>query len=391
MTLRRTLVALQVAVVALGLAAFGVASYVLYQRSEAHAAHTRLTSQVAPLAHELCQAVGACGHGFDSRPAGAAGPASTPACGTTVDARYINPTPGTYAELRSPSGSVLARIRVPFSSLACPDPRLPARVPLHGFMQVPSASEAPGPFLVFAVPASEGGATGPAGPNGFGPGQAGARALARDVVVVAIPINTITASLRNLRYLELGLGGTLIVLLALITRLLVRRSLEPLERMVATAGAIAGGDLSRRVPGGDPRSEIGQLGNALNHMLGSIEGAFAARDATEQRLRQFLADASHELRTPLTSIRGYAELWRLSSHGDDPPVDTATAMARIEHHAQRMGELIEELLLLARLDEARPPERRPVDLTVLAAEACDDAAAIDPERVVTLDAPASIV
>ena len=405
MTLRRTLVAVQVAVVAVGLAVFGVASYVLYQGSLQRAEQGKLLAQVQPLRDELCQAVGACrpsGTPAHGTPAGGAShSAYASSCGSTLHGRYIIPIPGSFAELRAPSGAVLAVLRVPYAGpetggARCPRPALPRDLPTGRFRSVTSANTAPGPFLVYAANASVGG-TGPDGgsPDATGPGST---PLAHDVVVVAIPTTSVTTSLRNLRILELAVGAVLLLVLGAVTLLVVRRSLQPLERMVGTARAISGGDLSRRVPAGDDRTEIGQLGHALNHMLASIEQAFAQREATEHRLRQFLADASHELRTPLTSIRGYAELWRLSGgrvtapgDHDEPVIDATTAMDRVEHHARRMSDLVEELLLLARLDEARPTERRPVDLAALAAEACDDIAAVDPQRAVSLDAPDAVV
>jgi len=134
---------------------------------------------------------------------------------------------------------------------------------------------------------------------------------------------------------------------------------------------------------------MGQLGLALNRMLENIEAAFAEREATETRLRQFLADASHELRTPLTSIQGFAELFRVS--GDDARVDLPTVLRRIEEESARMRILVEDLLLLARLDQTREPERTPVDLAVLAANACSDAVATHPSRPVRLDAPEPVV
>jgi len=134
---------------------------------------------------------------------------------------------------------------------------------------------------------------------------------------------------------------------------------------------------------------VGQLGLALNTMLGDIEVAFHEREATERRLRQFLADASHELRTPLTSIQGFAELFRVS--GEDARVDLPTILRRIEEESARMKVLVEDLLLLARLDEPRATERAPVDLAVLAADACSDAVAHAPDRPITLDAPEPVV
>ena len=142
------------------------------------------------------------------------------------------------------------------------------------------------------------------------------------------------------------------------------------------------GDLSQRVEPATSTTEVGRLGLALNGMLHQIEGAFAERAASEARLRQFAADASHELRTPLTSIRGYAELFRRGA--DQHPEDLAKAMRRIEEEAVRMGVLVDDLLLLARLDQGRPLEQHAVDLTQLARDAVDDARAADAHRNVTL-------
>ena len=129
----------------------------------------------------------------------------------------------------------------------------------------------------------------------------------------------------------------------------MRVGLLPLDRMGHTAGAIAGGDLSHRVESTDPRTEVGRLGISLNAMLDRLERAFGEREASEDRLRRFIADASHELRTPLASIRGYAELFRMGAARE--PADVEKAMGRIEDEAARMGVLVEDLLTLARLDE----------------------------------------
>jgi two-component system OmpR family sensor kinase len=154
--------------------------------------------------------------------------------------------------------------------------------------------------------------------------------------------------------------------------------------MEQTAAEIAGGDLSRRVPDTDPHTESGRLGTALNTMLVRIEAALAARTASEQRLRRFLADASHELRTPLTSIQGFAELYRRGGAPPGPALDEA--MGRIESEVGRMRLLVNDLLLLARLDEERPLERHPVDLLAVAADAVRDAHVRVPSRFVQLAA-----
>src|SRR4029077_16174866 len=150
------------------------------------------------------------------------------------------------------------------------------------------------------------------------------------------------------------------------------------EDMERTAGAIAAGDLSQRVKIVDQNTEVGRVGIALNEMMQQIETAFEARAASEARLRRFVGDASHELRTPLTSIRGYAELFRRGSA--DRPEDLAKAMRRIEEEADRMGSLVDDMLLLARLDQGRPLERHPVDLTRITRHAVDDARAVAPNR-----------
>jgi two-component system OmpR family sensor kinase len=144
--------------------------------------------------------------------------------------------------------------------------------------------------------------------------------------------------------------------------------------MAGTADAIASGDLTRRVPEERAGTEVGRLGSALNEMLGQIEAAFSEKSASEERLRQFVADASHELRTPLTSIRGYAEL--LSRGGFADEVGRNKALKRIEEEATRMGGLVEDLLLLAELDRGRPLRHEPVDLNRISADAVGDSNAV---------------
>jgi two-component system OmpR family sensor kinase len=152
--------------------------------------------------------------------------------------------------------------------------------------------------------------------------------------------------------------------------------------MIDTASAIAGGDLSRRVDHDDDGTELGQLAQALDDMLGQLEASFDERAAAQTRLEQFVADASHELRTPVTAIRGYAELYRGGGLEDRANLDRA--MTRIEQESARMGGLVEDLLLLARLDEHRPLEHETVDVRALAADATSDLQAIEPERPVEL-------
>ncbi|WP_433211995.1 sensor histidine kinase [Dactylosporangium sp. CS-047395] len=192
-------------------------------------------------------------------------------------------------------------------------------------------------------------------------------------VVVAISFDEIDSSVSRQVVMSATIGGFVLLVLAVVAYVMVRSSLRPLVEVEQTAEAIAAGDLSRRVPESDPRTEVGGLAQALNTMLGQIETAFDERRASEEaalasegRMRRFVADASHELRTPLTSIRGFAELYRQSGQTDDN-------IRRIEHHATRMGLLVDDLLLLARMDQQRPLEKRPVDLLSLATDALIDA------------------
>jgi len=202
-------------------------------------------------------------------------------------------------------------------------------------------------------------------------------------LVVAVPMNDVVQTLRRLVLIELVTTGAILAGVGVLALVVVRAGLRPLEDIGRTAGAIAEGDLSRRVERAEPRTEVGRLGLSLNAMLAQIQTAFEARQASEDRLRRFVADASHELRTPLTSIRGYAEMFRRGA--SDRPDDLATSMRRIEEESARMGVLVDDLLLLARLDQGRPLERQPVDLARVAADAVADARAVEPERSIALD------
>jgi two-component system OmpR family sensor kinase len=210
-----------------------------------------------------------------------------------------------------------------------------------------------------------------------------------DMLVFAAPLRDVEQTIAKLVGIQLLASAAVLVGVGISAFLLIRGGLRPLQGMGRTAAAIAAGDLSRRVEHTDERTEVGQLGVAFNRMLGRIETSFAAQQASEQQLRRFIADASHELRTPLTSIRGYAELFRRGAA--ERPEDLAKAMRRIEEEAARMGVLVDDLLLLARLDQGRALERNPVDLALVAADAVDDARAVEPDRPIDLDAPPSLV
>lgn len=204
-------------------------------------------------------------------------------------------------------------------------------------------------------------------------------------LVVAIPLTELAKTLQRLLIIAGSVTVGVLLTLALLSMVTVRRGLRPLERIEVTAEAIAAGDLSRRVEQTDPHTEVGRLGASLNVMLGRIEEAMDERCASEEALRRFLADASHELRTPLTSIRGYAELFRRGA--SDDPADTAIAMRRIEQEGERMGVLVEDLLFLARAGQGRPIAHEPVDLVRVATDAVHDARAVDPSRQIELHVP----
>jgi two-component system, OmpR family, sensor kinase len=201
---------------------------------------------------------------------------------------------------------------------------------------------------------------------------------------VAMSLDTYYATIRQLRTIELATGAGLLCLLGVVAALLVRAGLSPLTRIERTATAITAGDLGRRVDSVDDHTEIGRLGQSFNVMLNRLSTTMRQLADSEARLRTFVADASHELRTPLTSIRGYAELYR---HGRTESADVARMMHRIEGEAVRMAGLVDDMLLLAQLDEERPLDLTEVDLNVLAADVAHDARSRRPERVVTLRTP----
>src|SRR5436190_2274673 len=279
---------------------------------------------------------------------------------------------GTVGQLRTALGRVVRSTSVrSYGENALPGPKLPARIPIDKPITVGSRGGSGLRYRVLAEPTHD-------------------HPLLN--TVVALPLREADATLDRLLRVEALVIGAVLLLLGALAWWVVRLGLRPLDRMGETAGAIAGGDLSRRVSPATERTEVGRLGLALNAMLGQIEKAFDERQASENRLRQFLADASHELRTPLASIRGYAELFRIGAARK--PADTEKAMGRIEDESARMGALVENLLTLARLDQVPEIARNPVDLTQLASDAVDDARAIAPGRDIELhapDAPATVL
>ena len=269
---------------------------------------------------------------------------------------------GTYVERRAADGSVSDWDVFSYGQDMTADPALPADMPLGRPFTVDGENGDEGRYRVYA--------------------EADRRPGSGDVIVVAAPLTEVDATLNRLLLLEgLVIAGVLLVL-GFVGWAVVRVGLLPLDRIGHTAGAIAGGDLSHRVESVDPRTEVGRLGIAFNAMLDRLERAFGRQRESEDRLRRFLADASHELRTPLASIRGYAELFRMGAASS--PEEVAKAMRRIEDEAARMGVLVEDLLMLARLDEIAEAPHTEVDLAALAVDAVDDARATAPDRSITL-------
>jgi two-component system, OmpR family, sensor kinase len=278
-----------------------------------------------------------------------------------------NLPPGTYGQRRDAAGKVLGHVLITYGQSAPAAPVIPAHVPIGRLFTVGSVGSSGLRYRVYVS----------RDPEDTG------------LTLVAVPLHEVDQTLGQLLLVEVLVIAGVLVALGAAAFLIVRIGLRPLDRIGATAGAIAAGDLSRRVTPADSRTEVGRLGLALNAMLERLEHAFAERQASEDRLRQFLADSSHELRTPLAAIRGYAELFRMGATRD--AAGTELAMRRIEDEATRMGVLVQDLLELARLDEAPDVVRQPVDLATLARDAVEDAHATDPDRPIGLATPNAVV
>lgn len=281
-----------------------------------------------------------------------------------------------YVILLAPTGRTVLRRPSGYPGRPDPRPLVPRSVRLS-----PPVATAGGPFRpnpdAFTLVSSTGSSY-----------RAQAAKVPQGTVIIAIPLAQTDETMSSLVRIEAGVSIAVLLALCALALWTVRRGLRPLDDMAETANAIASGDLGRRVEPADGESEVGRLGSALNAMLTQIEGAFAETSASSARLRQFVADASHELRTPLTSIRGYAELLRKGAFPDEQ--ERLRALRRIEHEAARMGGIVDDLLLLARLDQGRPLERMPVDLRRICRDAVDDAQLTDPDRPIELVAPAPV-
>ncbi len=279
--------------------------------------------------------------------------------GGRLDASRSPVPAGTWAILLSDDGSERASFVFTFADEQPPPPVLPDLTALSGSTTFSTSGPDGSRYRVLAEPVIGGGA-----------------------LVIAIPLTEVSETLRSLVRIELIVAALALIAAGAIAWTTTRVGLRPLADMEATAGAIAAGDLSQRVGTADPRTEVGRLGLALNGMLGRLEEAFSAKTASEERLRRFVADASHELRTPLTSVRGYAELFR---HGAaDDPERLADAMARIESESVRMSDLIDELLLLARMDQGPPRERERVSFDRLVRQSVEAARRLLPRRAISV-------
>jgi two-component system OmpR family sensor kinase len=278
--------------------------------------------------------------------------------------------PGTYVEIRPRDGSPPIRGTLTRPGETAPTPRIPGAFG-------PAADGGPRRATVSAT----------SGGSRF-------RLLARAVpsadstLIMGVPLKETDTTLNQLKWIEVLVTIAVIASALLLGLWLITASLRPLRRIEETAAAIGAGDLSRRVDPDGGTTEIGRLGGALNAMLGQIEDAFAERSASEARLRRFISDASHELRTPVAAVSAYAELFDRGAR--DRPADLERSMTGIQRETRRMGLLVSDLLLLARLDQGRPLEQRPVDLTALAGEAVDAAHAMEPNRPLALESPAPV-
>ena len=358
MSLRARLLIVTVGLVTLGLLIADVVTY----RALSSSLLERVDEQLAQVGQAAVQALDPQGFPMPG------GPGPGPGYG---------PPAGSYAALLDASGRVVRAHSFEYQSAQDDDP--------------------PIPDLPAGLPGSTSGGTGTTtfstgsqdGDTRFRVEAVGPQPSA-GTLVIAVPLTEMRETLGRLIAIEALVTLGVALTAGALALWLVKVGLRPLETMGSTAGAIAAGDLSRRVEPADDTTEIGKLGTSLNAMLAQIEAAFDERRASEQRLRRFVGDASHELRTPITSIRGYAELFRRGA--STRPDDLERSMSRIEAEAERMGVLVDDLLLLARLDQGRPLEHNVVDLVSIVTDAVDAARAIDRDRVLEadLEGPATV-
>src|SRR6266567_2481614 len=256
--------------------------------------------------------------------------------------------PGLFIEARTTSGRVLFADRVTaFGEQGSSRPRLPKSIHLK-----PSTSREPDRVAYFTTHASGGG------------GRYRVRASldpgSSFVLVIATSLGNVDGTLHRLFLIELLVTAGVLLGIAVLGLWVVCLGLRPLDAIERTAAAIVGGDLTKRIDVENERTEVGRLGRALNAMLGHLESAFRAQERSDQKLRRFVADASHELRTPLAAVRAYADLFKRGA--DRRPDDLKRAMEGISRESERMSFLVDDLLLLARLDEGRPLSLAPLQL-----------------------------
>ena len=285
--------------------------------------------------------------------------------------------PGTVVQVRSLDGAtVVATVARPaLPGYAAPAPKLPATI------RPPKDTAGPEAVSYFTVSSATDG------------GRYRVRASIEDgatgMLVVATSLEDVDSTLHRLLLIEALVTILVIGGIAALGLWVVRLGLRPLGEIEDTAAAIAAGDLSRRVERAEERTEVGRLGLSLNAMLTQIETSFRAQEASERRLRRFVADASHELRTPLAAVRAYAELFERGASAR--PADLERSMSGISRESERMSVLVDDLLLLARLDDGRPLERVPVELDDVVGEAVETSQAVDPGRPIELRAERAVV
>jgi two-component system, OmpR family, sensor kinase len=358
MTLRARLVVALVVLLTVGLAVFGLATHRRYEASERRTLDRQLRSLIDDAVGQLTQL---------GEPSEVGSQASGPLPrGDRRDRSNRDRRPvvisGLYAQARSPNGEILAETTV---------------------LDPPTIDVTVAPNQHFTSDGTNGEQW-----RGWSELRTGPRGRPIQILV-AVPTSDLDDRLRELATIGVIGGTVLVTALGLGAWLVIRQTLKPLTAMAVTAHDIEHGALDQRADVGGRADEVGQLGSAFNSMLDRIQAAFAERDATEAKLRQFVADAAHEMRTPLTSIRGFAELARLEHN--NPDLDQPLAVRRIEEESSRLTDLVDELLLLAQLDQraasgatSAAGRTESVDVAVVAAEACTAAKATEPDRPIQL-------
>ncbi len=290
----------------------------------------------------------------------------------TVDELSRHVSTDVYLIVTNSKGHVVMRRPSGSPTRPDPEPALRATIPVQRVLHIDSRHF--GRYAGTFRPDPDAATIGSRGDRN-GQYRAVAVTVPQGTLFTSLSLNPTNDTLSSLRRVELLASLAVLLVMGLLALAVVRRGLRPLRLMAGTADAIASGDLTRRVPEERLGTEVGRLGVALNKMLTEIEGAFAEKTASEERLRQFVSDASHELRTPLTSIRGYTEL--LGRGGFSDGAGQRRALKRVEEEATRMGGLVEDLLLLAELDRGRPLRAEPVDLHRICVDAVDDSNAVE--------------